>query len=313
MSSRSVRFSLLFWVLIASVAVLGACGDLEVDLDDEKKDELAAYVERGGRSATETPAPRRTLDVSGITTLEHVAWEGVVSTYVRDGVVDYSGFWASEDSREVLEGYLDLLASLDPAQLESPEERLAFWINAYNALVFRNVAERVASNPDFSTSDDDFLFFQESRYLVGGAQYSLDLLEHGVIRGDEGHASMQGLGDAEKTAVLERHEAVFSGPVDPRIHVALNCGAVSCPSLPSKAFRAEGLDAFLRERTVLFVQDAQKGAGPEGVSSLFNWFKSDFEGGPEGSVMGFVEEHRGDVSDVNFGQFLDYDWALNGE
>ncbi len=309
----SVPQAPFFLGLCFAVSVWG-CGELQVELDDAEKDDLAAYVDRGGRYEVEAPAPRREVDTAGLTRLEHLGWDGVLGLYVEDGQVDYAGVMRDEDSLEALDGYLDLVASLDPKQLEDQDERLAFWLNAYNALVLRDAATQRAQDPAFSTSDDDFAFFQVRRYIVGGELYSLDQIEHGVIRGDRAHASVADLSDDDWAAYEARHEAVFGDqPTDPRIHVGLNCAARSCPKLPSAAFQAHDLDAFLEARARLFVADPERGAGPQGISMLFSWFEPDFDAGPQGSARGFVEAHREDVSGVNFEVFLGYDWTLNGE
>lgn len=301
-------------MLWLSWASLVGCGELEVDLSDAEKDDLAAFVDRGGADIIEEPTPRQRLDTEGITSLRHLAWDALLGGYVDgEGRVDYSGFQGAADSRDLMSGYLDLLASLDPAQLESPQERLAFWLNAYNALVFQEAASRLADDAGFSTSEDDFSFFQARRYTLGGQVYSLDQIEHGVIRGDRGHASVSGLDDEAWALYQARHEGIFGqGAVDPRIHVGLNCGALSCPPLPTRAFTGANVDALLDERAGIFVHDAQRGAGPQGISMLFSWFQADFEAGPQGSARGFIEAYREDSASVNFGAFLEYDWTLNG-
>jgi hypothetical protein len=307
---RSTRTGLIA-ALIALVLVSAGCGGLDTELSPSEEDALAAYVERGGQPDALPPAPRKTLDTSGITTLDHAAWEGLTRRYVRDGLVDYDGFWASTDSREVMEGYLDLLASVDPAKLATDQERVAFWINAYNALVFRAAAEKRAGDPAFSPMDDDFAFFQIRQHLVAGEVLSLDGIEHGIIRGDESHPSVSTLEAADQEIIRALGAGVLSEP-DGRIHVALNCAALSCPALPSRAFRAGDLDALLDERARLFVADPDRGAGPNGVSSLFMWFAADFDAS-HGSGRAFVEAYRDDVSDVAFDTFLPYDWTLNAQ
>ncbi|MBH23278.1 MAG: hypothetical protein CMH57_02215 [Myxococcales bacterium] len=297
--------------LLLVVAWSLGCGDLVIDVSDEEKDNVAVYVEAGGAGGA--PPDREPIqDLSEVTRLEHLAWDAVLKRFNEDGDVQYAAFWASPDHRELLESYLDTLAEVDPLLLESESERLAFWINAYNALVFRGVVEGLTQDPGFRVDEGDFAFFKVERYVVGGEVYSLDALEHGVIRGDRAHASVSGLSDEAWIPFAERHASLFpDGVVDPRIHVGLNCAARSCPPLPSYAFTGPELDAQLTERAARFVQDPERGAGPEGISMLFNWFSADFSA-VHGSPRGFVESYRDDVGDVDFDRFLPYDWALNG-
>jgi hypothetical protein len=134
-----------------------------------------------------------------------------------------------------------------------------------------------------------------------------------VIRGDRRHASVSGLDDAAWATYQARHEGIFGqGAVDPRIHVGLNCGALSCPSLPTEAFTGENVQALLEDRAQVFVHDPDKGAGPQGISMLFSWFQADFEGGPDGSARGFIQARREDSAEVDFDSLLPYDWTLNG-
>jgi hypothetical protein len=300
--------------LVALALVLSGCGDLEVDLSDREKDALAAHVEAGGAQEP-APDPVPDIDTEDIETLDHLALGAILGAYVSpEGRVRYAALARDEDAQELLEGYLGLLANVDPAQLRSREERLAFWLNAYNALVLREATRARAQDAGFSTADDDFAFFQARRYTVGGALYSLDQIEHGVIRGDRAHGSVSGLTEAAWAPFAARHAGIFGGePVDPRIHVGLNCGAASCPALPQAPFTAQNVEALLEERAARFVADPTRGAGPGGISMLFNWFAGDFAAGPQGSARGFVEAYREDSADVNFGAFLEYDWSLNGE
>jgi hypothetical protein len=266
-----MRFEATAVALLLTTGV--ACGGLDTELDPSAEDELAGYVERGGVYDRLPPAPRKEVDTDGLTQLDHAAWEAIAGRYVKDGRVDYDALWASPDSREVLEDYLDLIAALDPDQLVSDDERLAFWCNAYNALVVRTAAEAVEQNPAFSPMDDDFAMFTVRMHRVGGQLLSLDGLEHGVLRGDTAHPAFTILGAEDQAAILAANDQVT---VDARIHVALNCAAESCPQIAARAFRADDLDSFLTERARLFVADTSRGAGPAGISSLFTWFREDF-------------------------------------
>ncbi|MEL6179092.1 MAG: DUF547 domain-containing protein [Myxococcota bacterium] len=303
------------WLLtvMMCVACLAGCGDLVVDLSEEDKDDLAVYVESGGQAEVVVVPESEITNLSQVTRLDHLAWDVVLRRFNDNGLIQYSAFWASPDHRELLDMYLDTLAEVDPLVLEDESERLAFWMNAYNALVFRGVVEGLESDPEFRVDTNNFIFFKTNRYVVGGQVYSLDSLEHGVIRGDREHPSVSGLTDEEWTIYAERHASIFpDGVVDPRIHVGVNCAALSCPPLANHAFVGPELDAQLDERTLAFVFDSERGAGTGGISMLFNWFAVDFDVA-FGSPRQFIEAYRDDTSDVNFDTFLNYDWALNGQ
>lgn len=318
-----MRIERVVWVCALLVAVLAGCGDLVVDLEPEEKDRLAAFVEDagsgddasdgGGVDIAPVPEVGTTLDLSGVTRLDHAYWDAIARTYVVDGSVRYSALAASPDAMELLDAYLGQLAVVDPSALADDSERLAFWINAYNALVVRSVALALAEDPTYRVDRDDFAFFKREVHTIAGAVYSLDQLEHGVVRGERTHGSVETLDDAAWAPYAAHHAQLFDGgTVDARIHVGFNCAARSCPPLPSFAFTGAELDAQLDARAEGFVQDPARGAGPSGISMLFFWFAPDF-GASHGSSRGFIERYRADTSSVDFDTFLDYDWALNGE
>ncbi len=302
-------------IMAAALLLAAGCGDLDVELPDEDKDNLAAFVDDPTPAEDVVQPPSGELpevDVTGIDRLDHLAWDAILATHVENGLVDYQAIADSIEATELLERYVGLLAVMPPEQLNSPDERLAFWLNAYNALVVRQAIAELAANPSFSPQDNNFAFFKAQVHTVGGELYSLDQIEHGVIRGDRTHDSVSQVDDAAWAVYLERHAGISgTNGVDPRIHVGLNCGAVSCPLLPDFAFTGPQVDAQLTQRAELFVQDTARGAGPAGISSLFNWFAVDFNQPPYNSAQGFIQAFRPEADDVNFGTFLNYDWTLN--
>ena len=95
------------------------------------------------------------------------------------------------------------LAASDPSALRGRDEQLAFWSNAYNILAMDLVVEHA---PEQSIKDIGSLFFpvwKKPAGKIGGKTYSLDEIEHGIVRP---------LGD-------------------PRAHVAVICASLSCPPL----------------------------------------------------------------------------------
>ena len=71
--------------------------------------------------------------------VDHSAYTDLLQTYVDDaGMVDYGALKAAHD--EALAPYLQMLAETDPSNLDD-SERLAFWINAYNALTLKLIID----------------------------------------------------------------------------------------------------------------------------------------------------------------------------
>ena len=67
----------------------------------------------------------------------HMVWDSILKEYTRDGWVDYSGL--KEEGEESLNRYLGSLESVCSESYASwsRNERLAFWINAYNAYTIK--------------------------------------------------------------------------------------------------------------------------------------------------------------------------------
>jgi hypothetical protein len=184
----------------------------------------------------------------------HALWNGVLKRSNKGGFVNYE---ALKGDRKDLDNYLALLSKYSPANKDTKdyfktrEEQLAYWMNAYNALVFQNVMNRIA--PKFNVIDVQKNFFYQDRFDLGGERYNLYGLENDIVR--------------------EQFK-------DPRIHFALNCASYSCPRLPEYAFTADKVEQQLEAETVKFVNEKRnceidKANGKLIISSLFNWYGYD--------------------------------------
>jgi hypothetical protein len=235
-------------------------------------------------------------------------WEVVLSGWNRGSCFDYRGLLNDAAALQSLARAEALFASVDPSRLASNDERLAFWINAYNvfmvALVTRNfetmlrdtVLEPLADGPTFTTS----------RFRVSGANVSLDMIEHGVLRRDPSRLSGVSEEDISRLAVWA--EQVYGeDEFEPRIHFAVNCASVGCPNLRSEPYYGDRIDTQLEEQTAEFLSDETKGAGSNGVSDLiFSYYPDDFV--EEGGWVEFVRRYS---PGANTERSLGYDWALN--
>lgn len=195
------------------------------------------------------------------------------------------------------------------AGLGDADERLAFWLNTYNAWALWAVAEKVAENPDYDVESDGWLLFSTKFVTVAGYTLTPNDIEHGVIRGFED----QPYGDDALAEQAELwHEELWGGQaIDGRLHMGLNCASASCPDVPPGAFQGPRIWDQLDAMATAFVDNAGKGAGPDGISTLFSWFSGDFSGS-FGSVEAFVGAYRTDGdADVDYATYLAYDWSLN--
>ncbi len=258
--------------------------------------------------------PASIADFPAVERLDHLGLSPLVMRFAGgDPVrVDYRGMAASPEAGFVLAQYRGSLAAVDPAALDGTAERLALWLNAYNASVIDGVLARFGGDLGFRVTDDP-AFFTGAGTSVGGESLSLDQIEHGVIRGDWDHPSVAGTAEPLATQLRAWHAGLGSG-VDPRIHAALNCGARSCPDLFADrpfVYDARSLDRQLDTQTRAWINDPTRGAGASGISRLFDWYAGDFIAS-HGSVAAFIAAfHDNGGAGVDTGAFLDYDWTLN--
>lgn len=272
-------------------------------------------------AATTAPVITELGEFPELDRLNHYALAGLVATFSSEDergeyvYMDYVALSEDVEASYQLDAYLASLAGLDPLELSAREDRLAYWINAYNASVIRGVLERFEGETSFSVIESPG-FFSTRAFAFGGLLLSLDHIEQGVIRGDfENEAATQGLSEDELATVRQWHESLWEeGRVDARLHAVLNCGALGCPNLLSRkpfVYQGARLEEQLAAATAEWLGSAEKGAGPDGVSMLFTWYRQDFVD-DAGSVEAFVEANRaGGKQGVEFSESLSYDWTLN--
>ena len=205
--------------------------------------------------------------------------------------VDYRGLARAPAWKRLIAN----LENTDPTDLASREAKLAYWINVYNILAIDLV---VQYDPDESIRDiGSFLrpVWNRRAGTIAGRDYSLGEIEHEILR-----------------------------PLnEPRIHTAIVCASVSCPTLRREPWTAAGLDGQLDSGLRRFLGNPDKGArfdqagGRLWLSRIFDWFAEDFES--RGSVRTYLVPYlpdaagswlRGDGADARL-RYLDYDWKLN--
>ncbi len=232
--------------------------------------------------------------------MSHADWSQVLSRYVDDqGLVDYEAL-AKDDA--ALDRYVELLGRVSPEThpelFPSRDHELAYYINAYNALVFSGVLESGTDKSVWGGLVPGLKFFVSRKYTVGGEKWNLRNLENKVIR--------------------EEYQ-------DPRIHAALNCASRGCPILPQVAFEAGQLDGqldvamrrFVAEERNVQVDDGQQTVR---ISKIFDWFKEDFvdyekqQGNDDADVIDYINRYRESDAQIPDGYkvtILEYDKSLN--
>ena len=229
------------------------------------------------------------------------------------GGVDYRRLRGSE-SYQQYRGRSARLIDFDPATLTSHEQRLAFWINLYNALII----DAVIAFGLKESIREDLGFFRRAAYVIGGLRYSADDIEHGILRGN--HRHFYPLIPFPQFAPDDPRLAHTVRPVDPRIHCALVCASRSCPpiALYDAARIHQQLDVAARNFVNSGGVDIEPQRGRVLLSSIFRWYRGDFGGRQgvlefvlryldDGPARGFLEAQHGRVSL----RYQRYDWSLN--
>jgi len=197
-------------------------------------------------------------------------------------VVDYA---ALKQNGQIEKAY-QKISQFDVNQLQGHDEKLAFYINAYNILALKMVLDHW---PQKSIKDIGSFFspvWKKEAGIIAGKMVSLDYVENKIIR-----------------------------PMgEPRIHVAIVCASVSCPDLRNEPYTAAKLNQQLNDQAKIFLANNKKGMviqqGELKVSKIFKWFKQDFD--RAGGVEGFIRDYRTDLAgSTKVDDYLDYDWAVN--
>ena len=260
-----------------------------------------------------------TLDGFAPTTLSHLQLRGLIARYTsksKDGMyvlVDYDGLAASPEARLSLDQYRTMLASVNPTGLASTSERLAYWVNGYNASVIHGVLTNYKGKATWKATDSG-KFFDDPIFTFGGQAMTLNHLEQGVMRGDWSYPGMPRSGKLLAKLQTWHKELWGNQKVDARIHAAINCAAISCPNLLSTApyvFEAATIKKQLEAATTAWLDSPEKGAGPNGISALFQWYTKDYQA-HHASVKEFIAAYRTDgLKNVDTSRYLTYDWTLN--
>jgi hypothetical protein len=211
---------------------------------------------------------------------------------------DGTGVAAAESSLAGLDG--DRLA----ARLATDADRIAFWLNVYNAAV----AARLRGSPESLGPLRRLVFFARPAVTVAGHPLSPNDVEHGLLRRSR---LAVGLGYLPRLRPDEFERTHRVDGLDPRIHFALNCGAVACPAV--LGYEPATLDETLRTatRTYLASEVSYDPATDRAVvPRLFLWYRGDF-GGPDG-IRAFCRAHDALPADAAPRlSYADYDWSLD--
>jgi hypothetical protein len=246
---------------------------------------------------------------------EYDDYGAVLEAYVDDrGMVNYDELKAD---REKLDAFATTIATLDPKVYDqwTENQKVAFWINAYNALTLQAIINHYPIKPSFFAS---IRFPKNSIRQIPGVWDELQFAAMG----------------RKMTLDEIEHETLRKNFNEPRIHMALVCAAMGCPPLRNEPFAGDRLDAQLDDQTRRFLENPQKFRidpvnGRVYLSPIFKWFGKDFiktygtgekfsgKSETERAVLKFISGHI-DESVAKYLatgeydlEYLDYDWSLN--
>lgn len=214
----------------------------------------------------------------------HQSWNDLVKKNVSpSGKVDYKGF---ANHKKQLNAYLTALKNAHPHRGWSANERMAYWINAYNAFTVKLILKHypVESIKDIGGKSQspwkiDFINIQ-------GKTYTLNDIEHNILREQ------------------------FN---EPRIHFAVNCASVSCPRLLNAAYSPNKLETQLNKQAQYFINQSGKNTINKNqvrISKVFKWYSEDFT--QNRSLIDYLNKY----ADIRISpdaeiEYKDYDWSLN--
>jgi hypothetical protein len=182
------------------------------------------------------------------------ALDQLLDLYVRGGDVYYR---AIKSEHGKLDGFVAQLATASIDKLPR-DEQLAFWLNAYNAIVLQTVAD------NYPIQKRSTVYPAKSIRQIPGA---FERTAHRV---------------AGKTLTLDQIEQTILPTFhDPRVYFALGRGAVGSGRLRSEAFTGARIEEQLADAASECVTRAQcvtidRTTGKVGASSIFSWRSKEF-------------------------------------
>lgn len=180
--------------------------------------------------------------------------------------VDYQGFRNDDLFRE-FESSVGQLNNVDLSELNEAQLK-SFFINVYNILTIHGLCK---CDPMPSSVTDVGNFWKSTAYVINQLEFSLDDIEHGILRGNKRHPSALSPTFSE----TDPRRKFSMKECDPRIHFVLNCGAKSCPAV--SVYKETNLENSLNNAARNFVNDNFRIDGNNlHVSKLFMWYGSDF-------------------------------------
>ncbi len=217
----------------------------------------------------------------------HSLLDGVLERNVKDGYVNYPAI--ARNARFFK--YIEAISEFDADTLDNKEARLAFWINAYNALAIKSIIDGIRP----INAIGRFKFFRTTEHRVAGRNLDLRSIERDIV--------------------LKLDDA--------RAHFALVPASYSGPQLRSEAYKIDTIDQQLEDNIRVFINDNRKNRFSVAVrtakiSEIFDWHRDDF-GESDKGILEYLAQYVDDetkAGELLIGgfkiKFMEYDWSING-
>ena len=230
----------------------------------------------------------------------HKLFTELLNDYIVDGYVKYKEMKGDER----LDKYIDELIKINPENISDKKDKLAFWMNAYNAFTLKVIVENY---PVESIND-----LHSGGLIIGQ-----------ILGKTVWHKEWIEIGDETLSLNNIEHDIIRKEFNEPRIHFALVCAAVSCPPLRFEAYEGFKLDKQLQDQSIAFFNDESKNqfdikTKTAKLSKILDWYEDDFRNNDE-EILKYVSQFlpeeiakniKDNLSDWDI-DYLSYNWGLN--
>jgi len=231
--------------------------------------------------------------------IDHTAWNSLLQKYVdAQGFVDYVHWKSSRGDVRALDNYLASLSRAEPSRKADRASKMAFWINAYNAVTLRGILREYPTSSIRNHTPKLFGYniWDDLLLTVGSRKYALRQIENDVLRK---------MGD-------------------PRVHFAIVCASIGCPRLMNEAYTASQLDEQLTTNAKEFFANRLKfhynaSNRTIQISPILKWYAGDFGANTAAQMRTIAPYLPTDAARklASSGSarvsYLDYDWGLNDQ
>ncbi len=251
--------------------------------DKEKKETELIQAESPAAEVVEEPKEEK-VEVTPVVEVpappSHKVWNNMLTQYVsRSGNVQYKALKTSRMAE--IEQYLQELAANPVQKSWSREDKMAYWMNAYNAFTVKLILDNYPISSITNLSGGKV--WDKKWIKLGDKTYSLNNIENDILR------------------------PMYK---DARIHFAVNCAAKSCPPLLNRAWTAVNLEYYLEAQAKRFINNPtynQISADKVVISKIFEWYAGDF-----GNIIEYLNKYSKIKINADAEvTYQEYDWALN--